>query len=177
MKFIINVIYTWVTTKQLFQFWPLLLSSRPGSSPPFPATAVLRLHSPRPRAARPVPASSRSLRSARGHVPPFHGRGKRDIKKWAPSCKKILPFTDSWQTDGKLFPWRTQHSLKPVNNLTSNVNSEFVTFAATSALISSCVSASLFLASSVLRSQSAMKDWRCSAAWDKTHETNGLLCV
>lgn len=49
------------------------------------------------------------------------------------------------------------------------------TLAATSALISSWVSTSRFLASSVLRSQSAMKDCRCSVAWgdaarSATHE-------
>ncbi|KYN27705.1 hypothetical protein ALC57_02769 [Trachymyrmex cornetzi] len=38
-------------------------------------------------------------------------------------------------------------------------------FAATSALSSSCVSASRCLACSVRRSQSAMKFWRCSMAW------------
>lgn len=45
------------------------------------------------------------------------------------------------------------------------------TLAATSALISSCVSARRFLASSVLRSQSAMKDCRCSAAWGDTPQS------
>ena len=52
-----------------------------------------------------------------------------------------------------------------VQSTTGGCEDGRITLAATSALISSCVSASLFLASSVRRSQSAMKDWRCSAAW------------
>lgn len=156
-------------------FWPLLLSWGLGSSPPSPTAAELRLHSPRRRAARHEPAASRSPRSAHGHVQPFHGRRTRDKinelkdvkkKKWLhrfvmtkKRCLGVsLHFPGRWTTP-------------------SIIISEFVTFAATSALISSCVSASRFLASSVRRSQSAMKDWRCSAACERTHETNQSLWV
>lgn len=155
-------------------FWPLLLSWGPGSSPPSPTTAELRLRSPRRRAARREPAASRSPRSARGHVQPFHGRRTRDKineqhrffvnkKKKKKRCLGVsLHFPRRWIT-----PCYEEHGI---------VISEFVTFAATSALISSCVSASRFLANSVRRSQSAMKDWRCSAACEKTPETKQYVC-
>lgn len=127
-------------------FWPRLLSSRPESSPHFPVTAELHQHCPHHRAVRPEPTSSQYLHSTHEHVRPGQNRRTgQTINQWQKHDLWIY-FIFS----------KNRHKTKYILS----------TFAATSALISSWVSASLFLASSVLRSQSAMNDWRCSAAWE-----------
>lgn len=61
--------------------------------------------------------------------------------------------------------WNWLHRKSVLQKDSSN-SSDTLTLAATSALISSWVSASLFLATSVRRSQSAINDCRWSIAWN-----------
>lgn len=114
------------------KFWPLLLSSKPGFSPPFPATAALHQRSPRPRAALPLPTSFRFLRSAHGHVQPLFWAGEKEThKKRALSSKKNLHTfrATRWcyfaflQKVNHSLLWGAQHSQKFDRTLTSNVSS------------------------------------------------------
>lgn len=88
---------------------PLLLSSRPESSPPFPVTAGPHLRSPRHPAAPPGPAVSQSLRSAREHVRPYSNRWKRHNNElWA---VKISFLIRHWCSMGINYVWRPDDNL------------------------------------------------------------------
>lgn len=66
---------TTVAVKSYYKYvLPLLLSSEPGPSPPFPTLAGLRLRCPHLPAAQPSPTVSQSLHSTHEHAQPFHSR-------------------------------------------------------------------------------------------------------
>lgn len=149
----------------VYRRYKILLSPLRPSSLCAPSPPPARLFGPHQhclllRAVRPWPGAFRFLRSAHGpSLPEIQHKNSRyfvSLQTWGTRMKAWSQLIISQLWFILTCKQRLQNERKKAWSLT---------FAATSALISSWVSARRFLASSVLRSHSAMKDSRWSTAF------------